>query len=320
MATFLLRRVFVALPVILGVFTVLFFALHAMPGDPVDTLIPRDIPSENREELIRNLGLDQPLYVQYLKTIEQLFTLQLKTFGTRRPVVEVIAEALPNTLILALASVAIAYVVGILLGIVQAVRQYSKLDTGITVVALVFYSMPGFWLALMLILAFALWWPVLPATGMHSPGWEFMPPGARRLDLLRHLVLPAATLSLASAAGVARYMRSSMLEVVRQDYVRTARAKGLRRSKVVFKHALRNALLPIVTLLGLELPALFSGAVLVETVFGWPGMGRQIVGAIFRQDFPVVLTNTFVFSSLVVLGSLLADLLYSVVDPRIRHG
>jgi peptide/nickel transport system permease protein len=187
--------------------------------------------------------------------------------------------------------------------------------------------MPGFWLALMLILLFSLkasqwgWpqWLIFPASQMTSVGAEFLTPWEQFTDRVKHLVLPATALGIGAAAGVARYMRGSMLEVIHQDFIRTARAKGLSERTVVFKHALRNALIPIVTLLGLYLPFLLSGAVLVETIFAWPGMGRLIVDAIFQRDYPLVLATSFVISAMVVFGNLLSDVLYAVVDPRIRN-
>ncbi|HEY0809490.1 MAG TPA: ABC transporter permease, partial [Longimicrobiales bacterium] len=188
-----------------------------------------------------------------------------------------------------------------------------------------FYSMPPFWLALMLMLIFSLKfheWGIplaLPPTGITDVDYEFMSGGAKIVDRLKHLVLPVATLTLALAAGVSRYTRGQMLEVIRQDFIRTARAKGLPERRVIMKHALRNSLIPVVTLLGLYLPFLFSGAVFVEVIFAWPGMGRVIVDAIFQRDYPVVMATSFIFAVLVVLGNLLADVLYAVVDPRIRY-
>jgi len=180
--------------------------------------------------------------------------------------------------------------------------------------------MPGFWLALMLQLLFALKWPILPSSGMtDAVMYDFMGAGEQFVDRVRHMILPATALGVARAAGVARYMRSSLLEVIRQDYIRTARSKGLSEFKVVVKHGMRNALLPIITILGLQLPFLFSGSVLIEYIFAWPGMGRLIVNAIFSQDTPVIIACFFVFTLLVVSGNLIADLLYAVVDPRIRY-
>jgi peptide/nickel transport system permease protein len=198
-------------------------------------------------------------------------------------------------------------------------------DRILSVISLFFYSMPSFWLGLMLMLLFALkaheWgWPIaLPPTGMTSVDHEFMSFGEQMVDRLRHLVLPVLTLSLVMAAGIARYTRGQMLEVIRQDYIRTARAKGLPERQVVLKHALRNSLLPVITLLGLYLPLLFSGSVFVEVIFSWPGMGRVIVDAIFQRDYPLVMATSFIFAVVVVLGSLVADILYALADPRIRY-
>ena len=205
-------------------------------------------------------------------------------------------------------------------------RHNRLADSALSVIGLFFYSMPSFWLALMLILVFSLgarnlWeWPIwFPASGMTSVDYPFMSPGEQIRDRLAHLVLPSLSLALVLAAGIARYMRSSMLEVIRQDYVRTARSKGLSEFRVIARHALPNGLIPIVTLLGLYLPTFFSGAVLIETVFAWPGMGRLVVDAIFQRDYPVVMAGTFIFAVLVVIGNLVADALYAIVDPRIRY-
>ncbi|HJN76735.1 MAG TPA: ABC transporter permease [Myxococcota bacterium] len=237
-----------------------------------------------------------------------------------RPVFDIVMEALPNTIQLALMSIIIMQLVGVTLGSIQAVRQYGWSDSGISIASLFFYSMPSFWLALMLQLILTLKFPILPTSGMvDAVMYDYMSPGEQILDRMKHLILPGVALSIARAAGIARYMRSSLLEVIRQDYIRTARAKGLPEWKVIVKHGMRNALLPIITILGLQLPFLFSGSVLVETIFAWPGMGRLIVSAIFTQDTPVIIGCFFVFTLLVVAGNLIADLLYSVVDPRIRY-
>jgi peptide/nickel transport system permease protein len=248
------------------------------------------------------------------------------SFARNQPVRDIIVQILPNTLVLSASALVLAFAAGITTGIFQAVRQNSVTDNALSLVGLFFYSMPSFWLALMLILIFSLgarnlWdWPIwFPASGMTSIDHAFMGPGERLRDRLMHLALPSASLALVLAAGIARYMRGSMLEVIRQDFVRTARAKGLSELRVIVKHALRNALIPIVTLFGLYLPVLFSGTVFVETVFAWPGMGKLIVDAIGQRDYPVVMAGAFIFAVMVVAGNLIADLLYSLVDPRIRY-
>jgi peptide/nickel transport system permease protein len=323
---YLVRRLLGAIPLLLGVLTLIFFVVHLAPGDPTAKLFNNpNVSPEVIEQMRRNLGLDQPLHVQYWKWLTSFLTGNFGySFGQQRPINQILPEVLWNTLQLTLVSLVIIFVVGMLVGIVQAVRQYSLADNVLTFLALFFFSMPTFWFALMLSLVFALkasqWgWPVvLPSSGMTSVGYEFLSPWEQAKDRLLHLVLPATALGLGTAAGVARYMRGSMLEVIHQDFIRTARAKGLSERTVIFKHALRNALIPIITLLGLYLPFLLSGAVLVETIFAWPGMGRTIVDAIFQRDYPLVMATSFVIAAVVVLGNLLSDILYAVVDPRIR--
>jgi peptide/nickel transport system permease protein len=244
------------------------------------------------------------------------------SFAQHRPVAQVIADALPNTLILSGVSLALIFVIGCAVGIVQAVRQYSNLDEALTFLSLFVYSIPGFWLGLMLIILFSSVVPEplrLPISGMTDVNHELMSAWGRMVDTARHLLLPGFALGIASAAGVARYMRSSMLETIRQDYVRTARAKGLSERRVILGHALRNALIPIVSLLGLYLPLLFGGAVVIEVVFAWPGMGRVLYNSVVARDYPVVMAASFLFGVLVLLGNLVADVLYAAADPRIRY-
>ncbi len=245
------------------------------------------------------------------------------SFAQHRPVAQVIADALPNTLLLSGVSLVLIFALGSLIGIVQAVRQYSKLDETLTFVSLFVYSIPGFWLGLMLVILFSS--PIipealrLPISGMTDVSHEFMRPWGKLVDSARHLILPTFALGIASAAGIARYMRASMLDTIRQDYVRTARAKGLRERRVILGHAVRNALIPVVSLLGLYLPLLFGGAVVIEVVFAWPGMGRVLYNAVSARDYPVVMAASFLFGLLVLAGNLVADVLYAAVDPRIRY-
>lgn len=326
MIGYLLRRLLGAIPLLLGILTLIFFIIHIAPGDPTARLLNPNVPPEVVEQMRRNLGLDQPIHIQYLRWLESFLTGDFGySYAQGRAISEILPGVLWNTLQLTLVSLVIIFILGMLIGIVQAVRQYSVADNVLTFLALFFYSMPSFWLALMLMLVFSLkaaewgWpeWMQLPASGMADPmpARELWP---RFVDRVQHLILPAIALGIGSAAGVARYMRGSMLEVVHQDFIRTARAKGLSERTVIFKHALRNALIPIITLLGLYLPFLLSGAVLVETIFSWPGMGRLIVDAIFQRDYPLVMATSFVIAAIVVLGNLISDVLYAVVDPRIR--
>jgi peptide/nickel transport system permease protein len=323
--SYLLRRLLGAIPLLLGILTIIFFIIHLAPGDPTARFFNPNVSPEVIEQMRRNLGLDQPLHIQYFRWVTAFLQGNFGfSFGQMRPISQILPEVMWNTIQLTLVSLVIIFGLGMLIGIVQAVRQYSATDNVLTLVALFFYSMPGFWFALMLILLFSLkasqWgFPVVfPASQMTSVGYEFMSTGEQIRDRFMHMLLPAIALGIGSAAGVARYMRGSMLEVIRQDYIRTARAKGLSERKVIFKHAVRNAMIPIVTLFGLTFPYLLGGSVLIETIFAWPGMGRLIVDAIFQRDYPLVMATSFVIAVMVVLGNLIADVLYAVVDPRIR--
>ena len=293
----------------------------------VDIMIRPGMTAEVAEQLRANHGLGQPIVVRYVRWMVD--TLR-GDFGYSvlhgRPVLDIIRSHLPRTLILSLTALAVAFFSGIVLGTIQAIRQYSWLDSGLSVVLLFFYSMPSFWLAYMLILTFSLFarnvweWPMwFPAAGMLGTDHEGLSFVARVADRMRFMVLPTLSLSLVLTAGIARYMRGSMLEVVRQDFVRTARAKGLPERAVVFKHALRNALLPVITLLGLYIPVLFSGTVIIEKVFAWPGMGTLLIQAIEARDYMLVMGASFFFALMVIVGNLIADVLYAVVDPRIRY-
>ena len=327
MTTYVVRRVLVAIPLVWGIATIVFLLVHLAPGDPALLYIKPGMSQEVIDQIRRNLGLDQPLHIQYVRWLRAMLSGEFGySTSLFMPVRDVLLTTLPNTLVLSVCALVLAFVAGILLGVVQAVKRTKLLDTVLSVVLLFFYSMPSFWLALMMILAFGyaarnVWeLPIwFPASGMVSNDHSLLSPLGRMADRAWHLVLPTLSLALVLTAGIARYMRSSMLDVIGQDFIRTARAKGLPERVVVLKHALRNALLPIVTLLGLYLPILFSGAVFVETVFAWPGMGRALVNAIPQRDYPLLLAGTLFFANAVVLANLLADVLYAVVDPRIRY-
>jgi peptide/nickel transport system permease protein len=325
--SYLLRRLLGAIPLLLGILTLIFFIINIAPGDPTARYFNPNVAPEVIEQMRRNLGLDQPLHIQYFRWLSAFMLGDFGySFGQMRPIADILPTVIWNTVQLMIVAVVLIFGLGMLIGILQAVRQYSVADNVLTFLALFFYSMPSFWLALMLILIFSLkasqWGlPIqFPASQMTSVGHEFLSRPEQMWDRLAHMTLPAIALGVGGAAGIARYMRGSMLEVINQDYIRTARAKGLSERAVIFKHALRNALIPIVTLLGLYLPYLLSGAVLVEVIFAWPGMGRLIVDSIFQRDYPLVMATSFIAAALVILGNLVADVLYAVVDPRIRAG
>ena len=335
MLKYALRKLLLAIPLLWGVVTLIFLLLELSPGDYADKFLNPDLPPGVRDAVCAKFHCDDPAWVRYLALMGNLARLDFgMSMDQERPVFDIIFEALPNTLLLSTVTLAVIYPLGITLGTLQAVRHNSRLDAGISVTSLFFYSMPGFWLAMMLQLFVSfhlggwieatfpdspLAWLALPSSDrVDAVLYDYMTPMEQRVDLARHLVLPGVAMGLASAAGTARYMRSSLLEVIRQDYIRTARAKGLPERTVILRHALRNALLPIITLFGLSVPYLFSGAVLIETIFAWPGMGRLIVTAIFSQDTPLIVACFFVSTCLVVLGNLAADLAYAWADPRIR--
>jgi peptide/nickel transport system permease protein len=326
MAAYIARRLLGAIPLLLGVATLIFFVLNLAPGDPASLFFSPGTPPEVLEQLRRNFGLDQPIHIRYVRWLGAMLTGDFGySFAQGRPALDVILEALPNTLILATCALIVVFLIGVTAGVLQAVRQYSWADRILSVTSLFFYSMPSFWLGLMLMLVFSLkayQWGLpfaLPPTGMMSVDYEYLSPAGKIQDRIAHLILPTMTLALVLAAGIARYTRGQMLEVIRQDFIRTARAKGLPERTVIINHALRNSLIPVVTLFGLYLPLLFSGSVFVETIFSWPGLGRIIVDAIFQRDYPLVMATSFMFAAVVVLGNLVSDVLYAVVDPRIRY-
>jgi peptide/nickel transport system permease protein len=320
MVAYLLRRLAVSLLLLLLLLSLLFFLLHLAPGDPTTLLASPEAPRAEREQLIRVYGLDRPLPEQYLSWISAvLFSWDWGTsFVQGRPVTRMIAEALPNTLLLAVSASAVDYGVGLLLGVLAAVRRQRLTDHVIRVLSLLLFSLPVFWLALMAILLFSYLVPVLPAGHMASPGADDLAPLARLGDLAWHLLLPALVLGLTATGGTVRVMRNSMLEVLEQDYMRTARAKGLTERRVLLVHGLRNAIVPLVQLFGLSFPLLLNGALVIEVVFSWPGLGRMTFEAIQSSDYPVVLATTALSGALVLAGNLLADLLHAAVDPRVR--
>lgn len=310
-----------AVLVIATVATLVFVLIHSAPGDPFAAALDNpNVTEAVRAHWRTAYGLDRPLGEQYVRYIANVARGDLGwSFSMHRPVLDVLGDALPNTLILAGCALLLGFSGGIALAVAQARRAGSRTDRALGAVSMLFYAIPDFWLALMLMLIFAYWLPVLPAAGAVDPVMhDYMSLGARALDRARHLVLPALTLALLSAAGVARYQRAELLRVLPDDFVRTARAKGVSERRILTRHVLRNALIPTVSLLGLSLPVLFTGAVFVERVFAWPGMGWVVLNAVSTRDYPLVTAGVIVAAATVTLGSLVADVLYAVVDPRTR--
>jgi peptide/nickel transport system permease protein len=340
---YLIRRFLQAIPTFLGITLITFAIIKLAPGDPVMqmTFDPK-IKAETREKMRHQLGLDKPVPIQYIiwltgndwlrwfgqEVDDNAIThgvLRLdfgKSYQEKRPATEMILERAPATIQLNIAALLISYLVGLPVGIYSAVRQNGTFDNLARVMAVVFSAIPGFWLSLMMILVFAVkfkqWGlPHIAMGGMKT----ISPTGGDRFDLLdrlKYLLPPAFVLATGGIAGISRYMRTEVLEVIHQDYVRTARAKGLNEWVVTFVHAGRNALIPIATMLGPEITGLLNGAVIVETIWSWPGLGRMFVGANFQRDYPVVLAGFVIGAIAVILGNMLSDILYAVFDPRIR--
>lgn len=309
MTPYLLRRLLLAVPVMLGVVTIVFFLIHLIPGDPVEIMLGEGATEGAREDLRQRLGLDQPVIVQYGGYLASLAQGDLgESYSYRRPVTQLILERYPATLLLAIASMLVAAAVSFPLGVAAALRHRGSVDALSTFVALLGVSMPNFWLGPMLILIFALHLDLFPVSGMGSG-----------LAVLPHLVLPAVTLGTSLAAILTRMTRSSMLEEISSDYVRTARAKGLPASRVVWKHALRNAMVPVLTILGLQFGILLTGAIITEKIFTWPGLGLLLIQAVFERDYRVVQGCVLVIALSTVLVNLVTDLTYAAVDPRIRY-
>lgn len=314
----LLRRAFTGLAVVLGVVTLMFFLIRLAPGDPALLLVGPTASEEQLAAQRRSLGLDQPLAQQYATWLARFTEGDWGTsIATGRRVSAMIAEAWPATVRLVGLSLLLSYVLGIVVGAIQA-GSGGRVDTSLSVVTVTLFALPGYWLGLMLVMVFTYWARALPAFGAAGFDADFLTGWGRVADRLRHLALPLTTLTLIGVGGVARYVRGAMLDVRGAPHVAVARAKGLSPAEVNFRHVLRNALIPVVTLLGLSLPALFSGAVFIESIFAWPGVGRVMVEAVGARDYPVIMAATAVSAALVVAGNLVAELLTAWVDPRVR--
>ena len=321
MAAYVLRRILQAVPILFGVALVSFAIIQLAPGDPIDRFRTPNVRPEVFENLRRLYGLDQPLPEQFIKWITSFVQFwRTDAWGYSlfdgRSVRDTVMDRIPATLLLGGTALIVTIVVAVPIGILAAVKQYSWADKAITTFATIGYAIPSFLLGLYLAYIGGVLLGAFPLFGMRSLSGE----GAGTpLDVAWHLVLPVSALAIQQIAGWSRYVRAKMLEVLNQDYVRTAKAKGLSAAKVTFKHALRNALIPVITLFGLTLPGLLSGAVITETIFSWPGLGQLGVLAVEQRDYPLVLAFVMVGGFAVVMGNLLADVLYGVADPRIKY-
>lgn len=314
-------RLLQTLVVVLLVTTASFVLVHLAPGEPFASNDPR-VTEQMRERWRAEFGLDRPLGEQYVRYIANAARGNLGfSFSLHRPVTDAIADALPRTLLLVGIGGGLALLLGISLGVYQSTHRGTVPERAASGASLLAYSLPDFWVAIVLLLLFTNWIPILPAGGViDAVMHDYLGPWDRFVDRLRHLILPAGALALVTAGGIARYQRAALLEVMEADFMRTARAKGLTERATILRHGLRNALLPIITIVGLMLPMLVGGAVFVERVFSWNGMGLLAVNAIGARDYPLITASVAVGGVLVAFGSLLADALYAVADPRLRDG
>jgi peptide/nickel transport system permease protein len=324
MWTYIVKRLLLMIPMLLGITLVSFTVIHLAPGTPVEiqtTMNPK-ASLEAQQRLKELYGLDQPLHVQYWNWLKRMAFLDFgRSFAPdRRPVWDKIQERIPVTLSLNLLSMIIVLLVAIPIGVVAAVKPNSWFDKGTTLLVFFGFAMPSFWLALLLIMFFGVYLDWLPISGLTSFNYPQLTWWRKLQDLAAHVALPVLGAAILGLAGMSRYMRGSMLEVIRQDYITTARAKGLPEGTVIFKHALRNALLPVITMLGLSVPGLIGGSVIFEYIFAIPGIGQLLWGAVMARDYPLVMGELVIVAVLTLLGNLLADVGYALADPRIRTG
>jgi peptide/nickel transport system permease protein len=321
---YLAKRLSFMVPMLIGITLISFVVIHLVPGTPVEMQASMNPKAslEAQKRLREIYGLDQPLHVQYWTWLKQVVVLDFgRSFSPdRRPVWDKIKERIPITLGLNLLSLVIIMAFAVPLGVLAAYRAHSWFDKGTTLFVFFGFAMPNFWLALLLILFFGVYLDWLPISGLTSLGFSQLSFWRKLQDLGAHVALPVLGSAIMGLAGMSRYMRGSMLEVIRQDYITTARAKGLPEGTVIFKHALRNALLPVITLLGFSVPGLIGGSIIFETIFAIPGMGQLFYGAVMARDYPVIMGELAISAVLTLIGNLLADICYGLADPRIRTG
>ncbi|QXE92373.1 ABC transporter permease [Geomonas subterranea] len=324
MANYLIKRILMLIPLLLGITLITFTVIHLAPGEPVEmqTAMSPKASAASRARLREFYGLDKPLHVQYGMWLSNLSRLDFgRSFAPdNRPVLDKIKERIPITISLNVVALILEFGLALPIGIMAAVHRDTLLDRAISVFVFVGFAVPTFWLALLCMYLFGVKLSWLPISGIHSLGSDHWSWWWRTLDLARHLVLPISIATFGSLAGLSRYMRSTMIEVLSQDYITTARAKGVRERVIIYRHALKNALLPVITLLGFSLPALIGGSVIFETIFSIPGMGQLFYQGVMARDYPLVMGILVIGACLTLVGNLLADLCYAVADPRIRHG
>jgi len=322
MSGYILKRILFMIPLLLGITLVCFFVMHLAPGLPTDLQTQMNPKStvEMKERLKTMYELDKPVHEQYWSWLKKLSRgdLGISFSSDHRPVTAKIMERLPITIILEFLSLIIIIAIAVPIGVLSAVHQDSIFDKVTGVLVFIGFAVPTFWLALLLMIFFGIHLGWLPISGLRSLNYEYLTPWAQFVDLIKHLVLPVFISAFGGLAGLSRYMRANMLEVIRQDYIMTARAKGLSERDVIYKHALRNALLPAITILGLSIPGLIGGSVIFETIFAIPGMGQLFYMSVMARDYPTVMGILLIGAILTLLGNLIADVSYALADPRIR--
>jgi peptide/nickel transport system permease protein len=322
MGIYLLKRIFLLIPLFIGITIISFAVIHLAPGSPIDlaTDLNPKATAEVKARMRALYGLDKPLPIQYWRWLSRLVVLDFgRSFSQDgRLVIDKIKERLPVTIFINLTSLLLILAVAIPLGVLSATYRHSFFDKATTVFVFIGFAMPTFWLALLLMILFGVHLGWLPISGLKSLNYEYLPPAAQIWDRISHLILPIFISAFGGLAGMSRYMRSNMLEVIRQDYIITARAKGLSNRQVIFKHALRNALLPVITILGLSIPGLIGGSVIFETIFAIPGMGQLFYASVMARDYPTIMGMLVIGAILTLLGNLIADVSYALADPRIR--
>ncbi len=322
MLNYIVRRLLQLIPVLIGITIISFIVIHLAPGKPTDmmTQLSPKVSLEAREKLEKIYGLDKPLHVQYIIWLKKLIKFDFgKSFVDQRPAIKKITERMPITILINLLSIIVIFLISIPIGIKSAVNRDSLFDKTSTLFVFLLFAAPGFWLALILMSFFGVRLGWVPVSGITSLDFENFTIFRKILDLSHHLILPVLVASLGGLAGISRYTRQSMLNVIHADYIRTARAKGLSEHTVIYRHALKNALLPIITIIGLSIPGLISGSVIFESIFNIPGMGRLMVEAVFARDYNIIMGGLVLSALLTLLGNLIADIAYSYADPRIRY-
>ena len=321
MVRYIFRRLIGLIPLLFGITIVTFMVIHLAPGRPTDleSQFNPKVSMEARERIAHLYGLDKPLHIQYIDWLKRFLCLDFGTsFVDSRPVLKKIGERIPITLGINLASIILILLIGIPIGVSSAVKEKGFYDRSMTLFVFIGFAIPGFWLSLILMDLVGVRWGILPISGIKSLEFDKFGFFEKIIDIIRHLALPVFVSAFGGLAGISRYMRSNMVHVLRQDYIRTARAKGLREKDVIYRHALKNALLPVITILGLSIPGLIGGSVIFESIFSIPGMGRLFYGSVMARDYPVIMGVLVIGAILTLLGNLLADISYRLVDPRIK--